>query len=218
LRKKYCIVKPSSEYLSPAQFSALWTLLPPAGAQEAGCRATLALIVVPQCILLAVVQMLSLSLTIQLAFQQHLHLLHLEELPCIENELQQLVERQVTATCKCWGDGVSPSRRYSCTYSDDRCRCSRVSTSCVSKTCCWGEVSQRSFAGLATSVWLVGELMSLSACWPATTQTILDARERPKISNFVGFLSKHCWMAECTELVYGWGCAWSGLHYIRSDL
>jgi len=162
--------------------------------------------------------MLSLSLTIQLAFQQHLHLLHLEELPCIENELQQLVERQVTATCKCWGDGVSPSRRYSCTYSDDRCRCSRVSTSCVSKTCCWGEVSQRSFAGLATSVWLVGELMSLSACWPATTQTILDARERPKISNFVGFLSKHCWMAECTELVYGWGCAWSGLHYIRSDL
>ena len=155
MRKKYYSVKPGSEYLSPAQFSASWTLLPAAGIHEAGCRATLALIDVTQCILLAVVQMLSLSLTIQLAFQQHLHLLHLEELPCIENELQQLVERQVTAPCKSVQVTVSALhviiRAHTPTIDADVHECLRrvCQTRAVDVV---EEASQRSFAGLATSV------------------------------------------------------------------
>ena len=70
------------------------------GTQEAGCRATLAIVVVPQCVLIVVVVLiLSSSLTMQLALRQQPRL-HLDELPSVENELQQLVQRQVTAPCK----------------------------------------------------------------------------------------------------------------------
>jgi len=45
------------------------------------------------------VLILSSSLTVQLAFRQQPRL-HLDELPSVENELQQLVQRQVTTPCK----------------------------------------------------------------------------------------------------------------------
>jgi len=43
------------------------------------------------------------SLTAKLAFRQQRRL-RLDALPFIEKELQQLVQRQATATCKCSGD------------------------------------------------------------------------------------------------------------------
>ena len=56
---------------SPAQFSGSCTLQAATGTQEAGCRAMLALVVVPQCVqLVVVVLILSSSRTTQLAFRQ----------------------------------------------------------------------------------------------------------------------------------------------------
>jgi len=71
---------------SPEQFSASRTLqvTAAAGTLEAGCRATLALVVVPQCVQIVVVVLrLSSSLTAQLVFRQQPRL-RLNELPFIE--------------------------------------------------------------------------------------------------------------------------------------
>ena len=89
--------------IGPAQFSASQTLQADyihASRKEAGCRATLALVVVPQCVqLVVVVPILSSSLAAQLTFRLQPRL-HLDELLFIEKELQQLVQEQTTATCR----------------------------------------------------------------------------------------------------------------------
>ena len=46
--------KPGSKCLSPAQFSALWTLQAATGVQDAGCCAIVVLIIILQCIQLAI--------------------------------------------------------------------------------------------------------------------------------------------------------------------
>jgi len=112
------------------------------GTQEAGCRATLAIVVVPQCVLIVVVVLiLSSSLTMQLAFRQQSRL-HLDELPFIKKLLQQLVQRQATATCKSFQATslfvltltTVVSIPGATAHSDDRRRRWWVSTSCVSNT------------------------------------------------------------------------------------
>ena len=69
----------------------------------------------------------------QLASRQQPRL-HLDELPFIEKELQQLVQWQVmAATCKSVQTTVpaSPKRRYSCAYNDRRSRSGMFMFICV---------------------------------------------------------------------------------------
>jgi len=77
--------------------------------QEARYHVILALIVIPHCIQLAVdVQILSSSITAQLVHWQQPRL-HLDELPFIEKELKQLVQRHVTTMSRVFWRWCQPS-------------------------------------------------------------------------------------------------------------
>jgi len=81
-----------------------------AGGQEFGCCATLSLLVVPQC-----AQFALLSCYGRRRWQRSLpsdNSRTSDELPFVEKELQQLVQRQTTATCNGSCECAVPSRAH----------------------------------------------------------------------------------------------------------